>query len=76
MVDPVWFLHHAQLDRLWWIWQQRDLETRLTDYVGPVRNDTTAPASLSNILEFGGFVPDILVVDVMDTTSNTLCYRD
>ena len=75
IVDPVWFLHHAQLDRLWWIWQQRDLKTRVTDFVGPARNDTTTQASLRDLLAFGGFVTEIPVVDVMDTTSGPLCYR-
>ena len=27
--DPLFFLHHANLDRLWWQWQQRDLNLRL-----------------------------------------------
>ncbi|KAJ9365699.1 hypothetical protein DTO280E4_668 [Paecilomyces variotii] len=26
--DPVFFLHHAQVDRMWWMWQAIDLKTR------------------------------------------------
>jgi len=26
--DPYFFLHHAQIDRVWWIWQNQDLKTR------------------------------------------------
>ncbi|KAH8163497.1 hypothetical protein CIB48_g4751 [Xylaria polymorpha] len=33
--DPVFYLHHAWLDKLWWQWQQRDLPKRYTDMGGP-----------------------------------------
>ncbi|KXT05546.1 hypothetical protein AC578_3684 [Pseudocercospora eumusae] len=33
--DPVFFLHHTNLDRLWWSWQQADLSTRLTEMGRP-----------------------------------------
>jgi tyrosinase len=32
--DPLFFLHHTNLDRLWWEWQSIDLTTRLTDIAG------------------------------------------
>ncbi|KAH0430728.1 amino acid transporter [Colletotrichum camelliae] len=32
--DPLFFLHHTNLDRLWWEWQQANLTTRLTDMGG------------------------------------------
>ena len=28
--DPIFFLHHAFVDLLWWRWQLQDLDTRLT----------------------------------------------
>lgn len=33
-IDPIFFLHHTNLDRLWWNWQAMDLESRLTDISG------------------------------------------
>ena len=27
--DPLFYFHHAALDRLWWIWQMQDPEMRL-----------------------------------------------
>ncbi|KAL4757816.1 tyrosinase family protein [Aspergillus foveolatus] len=33
--DPLFYLHHAYLDRLWWRWQQADLPGRLSDMGGP-----------------------------------------
>ncbi|KAK1704985.1 hypothetical protein BDP67DRAFT_570494 [Colletotrichum lupini] len=32
--DPIFFLHHANLDRLWWDWQLANLSSRLTDMSG------------------------------------------
>ncbi|GAP88085.1 putative amino acid transporter [Rosellinia necatrix] len=32
--DPVFYLHHGYLDRVWWEWQSRDLTTRLTEIGG------------------------------------------
>jgi len=42
--DPLFFLHHANLDRVWWQWQEQDLSVRmadiseLTDTVPPYEN--------------------------------------
>ncbi|KAL4866978.1 hypothetical protein BDV12DRAFT_198707 [Aspergillus spectabilis] len=33
--DPIFYLHHAYLDRLWWQWQQADPGRRLSDIGGP-----------------------------------------
>lgn len=40
--DPIFFLHHTYLDRVWWQWQQANLSSRLTDISG--RNVPTAEA--------------------------------
>ncbi|ETS87965.1 hypothetical protein PFICI_01793 [Pestalotiopsis fici W106-1] len=32
--DPIFFLHHTNLDRLWWLWQSANLTARLTDMGG------------------------------------------
>ena len=32
--DPLFYLHHAWLDQLWWFWQKDDLSRRLTDMGG------------------------------------------
>jgi tyrosinase len=32
--DPLFFLHHTNLDRLWWEWQLVNLTARLTDMSG------------------------------------------
>ncbi|KAI0470072.1 amino acid transporter [Xylariaceae sp. FL0804] len=32
--DPVFYLHHTYLDKLWWEWQEANLTARLTDMGG------------------------------------------
>lgn len=32
--DPIFFLHHANVDRMWWLWQTMDLPKRLKDIKG------------------------------------------
>lgn len=45
--DPIFYLHHTWLDKLWWDWQALDLPARLSDMGG---QNTPEP--------FGGF-PEI-----------------
>jgi tyrosinase len=33
--DPIFYLHHSYLDKLWWEWQKADYPARLTDIGGP-----------------------------------------
>src|SRR3569833_3369934 len=40
--DPIFWLHHTYLDKLWWQWQARDLGSRLTDMTG-----TNMPIAMS-----------------------------
>lgn len=32
--DPIFYLHHGYLDKLWWDWQSLNLTTRLTEIGG------------------------------------------
>ncbi|KAE9573107.1 hypothetical protein CGMCC3_g10851 [Colletotrichum fructicola] len=70
--DPIFYLHHAQLDRLWFIWQQKD-QKRMAEYSG--RADSDEDASLNDLLSMGGLEHDVRVSQVMDTQSGGLCYR-
>jgi len=73
--DPIFFLHHGQLDRIWWLWQQENPEERLTEFVGRAHSYSNATASLNDLLDLNGFVPNVLVSTVMDTVGGTLCYQ-
>ncbi|KND91261.1 Tyrosinase [Tolypocladium ophioglossoides CBS 100239] len=71
--DPIFYLHHAQLDRLWFLWQMRRPKVRLGEYQG--RAQPNGLASLDEILSMEGLAKDVKVSEVMDTQDNELCYR-
>ncbi|KUI61095.1 Tyrosinase [Cytospora mali] len=67
--DPLFFLHHANLDRLWWIWQQADLSSRLNEMSG--RNVPTISDLESNewlfpsdsVLDYDGDTANVTTMD-------------
>lgn len=86
LTDPIFFVHHAQIDRLWWKWQQRHRQeedkeegpqTRLHAYDSIARHpDSVAAAvSLNDPLELFGLGEDKRVEDVMSIRSALLCYK-
>ncbi|TVY13044.1 Tyrosinase ustQ [Lachnellula arida] len=72
--DPVFFLHHAQLDRLWWKWQHAE-PGRRREYNGASSRHSKEAASLQDQLEMGALAPKIAVEEVIDTQSGILCYE-
>ncbi|KAH6875060.1 hypothetical protein BKA58DRAFT_437055 [Alternaria rosae] len=75
--DPIFWLHHANLDRVWWSWQTKDLETRLRDMSGPVMlrdwdNTQGGNVTLDFPLSLGYNGWDAKISDVMDIRD--LCY--
>jgi tyrosinase len=75
-LDPIFYLVHAQVDRLWWIWQQES-SSRLSEYDGNVwpEDNTGTTATLDDILLMEGLAEDKKVREMMDTGSPELCYR-
>ena len=73
--DPIFFLHHAQVGRLWWTWQRENLQERLYEYNGPSWHNSAVEATLSDRLEMHEVAPEIQVHEIMDTEAGPLCYR-
>lgn len=73
--DPIFFLHHANLDRYWAKWQGTD-EKRIFDIGGPKNaHQTNGPqTTLKDKLEMGEVGPTIDVEEVMNTRNDRLCY--
>jgi tyrosinase len=74
--EPLFYLHHGNLDHLFWQWQQKDLKTRLHQVGGPI-----VPFDYSGVnvtLDFevglGKLAPNVQLEDLLDTTGGTLCY--
>jgi tyrosinase len=75
VIDPIFFLHHAQIDRLWWTWQTRDLKARAVAYNGPSSHGSSAAAQLNDLIEMVAIAPRVLVRSVMVIDNELLCYR-
>jgi len=77
--DPIFYLHHAFLDRVWWQWQEGALPARLSDFAGytteyePVTGWVNA--TLDDELNMFGIIPNATVRDLMDIRGGRLCYE-
>jgi len=84
--DPMFFLHHAMVDKIWYDWQA--LSPNNTNAFGggsvsaqvdptqAVAYPTGAPPllTLNSVIPGDGLWNNVTVSDVMDTTGNRLCY--
>ncbi|KAJ4405706.1 hypothetical protein N0V91_005013 [Didymella pomorum] len=74
--EPLFYLHHANLDRVFWKWQQMDLKTRLNQVGGPIvpfdyggKNVT-----LDFQVNIGKLAGNATLQDLLNTQGKTLCY--
>ncbi|KAH8813802.1 hypothetical protein DL96DRAFT_1685119 [Flagelloscypha sp. PMI_526] len=65
-VDPIFYMHHTWIDKLWYDWQQASPSTRTNDIAGC----TTQGMAMS----MAGITPAVTVGDVMNTQGDYLCY--
>jgi tyrosinase len=75
--DPAFFLHHAQIDRTWWIWQNQDLANRQNAISGTITLNNVPPSrngTLEDWLEMGILGTGTTIADVMSTIAGPLCY--
>lgn len=78
--DPAFYLHHAMIDRVWWIWQQLDPETRTGANgiagTGTFLNMPPSPdTTLDTVLNLGYAAgPPQTMRDLMSTTDGPMCY--
>jgi len=74
--DPIFYLHHANLDRIWWEWQEQHLARRLIEISG--RSSVDPPfvnVTLAFKLKMGILAPLVSIGDVMDIRKELLCYE-
>lgn len=76
--DPLFYLHHTYIDKLWWDWQSQDLDSRLTKIAGMTTSRKPATgwvlATLNDTLTLHGLVRDMKISELMDIQSEVLCY--
>lgn len=75
--DPIFWMHHTNLDRVWWSWQKKNLSKRLTDISGPelmmdYPNKDGGNVTLDFPMTLGYNNWDAKVADMMDIRD--LCY--
>lgn len=70
--DPVFWLHHAYVDRNFWTWQNGG-RARTSSVNGA--DSAGRPLSMGTTITMNGIRPDVRISGVMNTQSNTLCYR-
>ncbi|KAG0134204.1 hypothetical protein HOY82DRAFT_577371 [Tuber indicum] len=60
--DPLFYLHHTFLDRVWWQWQEKDLANRVRDIAGYTTGSKPesgfVPATLDDELDMKGVIPN------------------
>ncbi|PGH18781.1 hypothetical protein AJ79_00194 [Helicocarpus griseus UAMH5409] len=75
--DPAFYLHHGQIDRVWWIWQNQDPETRLKAVAGTrtVFNQPPSPnTTLEDPVELGVNAGAFPLGELLSTTDGPFCY--
>ncbi|EAU92409.1 hypothetical protein CC1G_00628 [Coprinopsis cinerea okayama7 len=73
--DPIFFPHHAGVDRIWWEWQKADFSNRLYQINGPVSLiPPHGMVTLDYQLPFADFIPDVTLRDAMDIRREPYCY--
>lgn len=86
--EPLFWLHHAMLDKIWYDWQRRypcNEEAYFGGSVQPDLNNDTEFAmyptglppnlDLDSVMPAVGMFPEVTIADVMDTQGGYLCYK-
>lgn len=78
--DPLFYLHHAFVDRVWWQWQRRNVEQRVKEISGFTTQrrpaDGWKAVRMGDKLKMHGVIPDYTVAEVMDPLAEDgpFCY--
>ncbi|KAK3370434.1 tyrosinase-like protein [Podospora didyma] len=74
--DPLFYLHHAQIDRVYWIWQMQDFNSR--QGVSGTQTLLNLPPSLNttveDLLNVAPLNNAVKIKDMMNTVGGPLCY--
>ncbi|KAF8495782.1 Di-copper centre-containing protein [Russula emetica] len=84
--DPLFFMHHATVDKIWYDWQNRNPASVKSFFGGSVERlanqsdiaqyPTGGPPylTLDSIIPADGLFPEVTIGDVLNTTGGYLCY--
>ncbi|CAG8954776.1 hypothetical protein HYFRA_00004701 [Hymenoscyphus fraxineus] len=72
--DPLFYLHHAQVDRLWSMWQQQDPDVRMREYSG--KDVFGGVSTVGHILDMGGLGEEgHSILHTLSSTNGPFCYH-
>lgn len=78
--EPAFYLHHAMIDRTWWIWQMLNPKERILGATALIGTNTflNSPASANttfdDYVEYGWAGEKRQIKDLMNTLSGPFCY--
>lgn len=84
--EPLFFMHHAMIDKIWFDWQLRNPTNAQSFFGGSVQalesldrytqypNGAPPYLDLNSAIPADGLFPEVTIGDVMNTTSGILCY--
>lgn len=77
--DPFFWFLHAQVDRLWWIWQSQDTAARVGQIDGTITMNNDPPsrnATLDDMMDLGvvDWFKGITIGDAKSTLGGPFCY--
>ncbi|KAF3049044.1 hypothetical protein E8E11_008917 [Didymella keratinophila] len=79
--DPYFYFHHAQIDRVWWIWQNQDIKNRqnaIADTITFLNLPPSRNGTLNDTMSLGEMFeaqfPNITQGDAMNTLAGPFCY--
>ncbi|KAI0645622.1 Di-copper centre-containing protein [Trametes meyenii] len=84
--EPLFFFHHAMVDKVWFDWQNKNPDNFWAYKGGSVQNLTSVQAlkdwpngmapdlTLDSSIPADGMFPEVTIRDVMNTTGGYLCY--
>lgn len=75
-LEPLFYMHHAMIDYVFWKWQQIDPEVRHHQVGGPVKpyDYTGTNVTLDFEINLGAIAPSIPLRDTLDTQGGLFCY--
>jgi tyrosinase len=77
--DPLFWMHHTGMDRMWALWQEQDPATRAMDVGTASSMFDLAPLKNETPVWMGAMAPDVPALQVMDPLNRdgrgVLCYK-
>jgi tyrosinase len=76
LLDPLFFMHHCNLDRIFWEWQLKDLPTRFHQVGGPIVPFDYGGKNVTLDFEvnIGTLAPNVTLEQLLNPQGDVLCY--